>query len=150
MDDLNQLQQEAAAIDAEFIPASESSAADRAIPAMDYHAEAKGLIDFALALFVPLFPTLGMVYTEQARGNLANVSAPLMEKYNWSMGGLFDRWGAEINFAMIAFPIGLQTYQAVKADMAERKKTGSDHEPVQPQGSAMGHPGMAAPEEPIL
>jgi hypothetical protein len=146
MDNLNQLQQEAAAIDAEFIPAGDASAADSAKPAMDYHAEAMGLINFAVTLFVPIFPSLEAIYTEQVRGNLANVSAPLMEKYGFSMGSLFEKWGAEINFAMIALPLGIQTARAVKSDIAASKAAAGQKKQPQ-QGSAMGHPSMAAPEQ---
>ncbi|MBZ0105536.1 MAG: hypothetical protein K8H84_07875 [Sulfuricella denitrificans] len=147
MDDLNQLQNEAAAIDAEFIPAGEESRADQATPVMDYHKEAKGLIDFALSLFVPIFPSLDAIYTEQARMNLANASGPLMEKYDFSLGSLFERWGPEINFAMVAFPLSAQTYKAVKADIEAAKPK---HEQSQQQGSAMGHPSMAQTEEQTL
>lgn len=146
-DELNQLKNEAAAVDAEYIPAGEASAEEQATAALDYRAEAKGLIDFALALFVPLFPSLGAVYSETARVNLANVSAPLMEKYGWNMGSIFENWGAEINFAMIAVPLAIHTNQAIQADMAERRAA-ADKKPEPQQGSAMGHPGMSQPEAP--
>lgn len=145
-DELNQLKNEAEAVDAEFIPAGEAGAAEQATAAMDYRAEAKGLIDFAVTLFVPLFPSLESVYTEPARVNLANVSAPLMEKYGWSMGSIFEKWGAEINFAMIAVPLAIQTNKAITADMAARRAE-ADKKPEQQQGAAMGHPSMAAPEQ---
>lgn len=145
-DEINQLKNEAEAVDAEFIPAGESSSAEQATAALDYRAEAKGLIDFAVTLFVPLFPSLDAVYTEQARGNLANVSAPLMEKYGWSMGSIFEKWGAEINFAMIAVPLAIQTNKAIRADMAERREQADKKQ--EQQGAAMGHPSMAAPEQP--
>lgn len=146
MDEMNQLQQEAAAIDAEFIPAGEESKAEQAAPGMDYNAEALGLINFAVTLFVPIFPSIEKIYTEPARANLANVSAPLMEKYGWSMGSVFEKWGAEINFAMVALPLGAQTYKAISADIAASKEAAAEKK--QQHGSAMVHPSMAAPAEP--
>lgn len=120
MDDLNQLKAEAAEIDAEFIPAGSPESETR--PGMDYLMEARNLIEFAVTLFVPLFPSLANVYTDAAKVALANASAPMMEKYNMSMGGLFEKWGPEINFAMVSFPLGLQTYRAIQADLAERRE----------------------------
>lgn len=84
--------------------------------------EARELIRFGVALFVPLYPSLAAVYTEQRQDQLAAVSAPLMAKYNLSLGAIFERWGAEINFALVAFPLAGETLKAIRADNAERKR----------------------------
>lgn len=120
MDDLNQLKAEAAEIDAEFIPAGSPDPEPAA--GVDYLLEAKNLIEFAVTLFTPLFPSLANVYTEANKAALASASAPMMEKYNLSMGGLFEKFGAEINFAMVSLPLGMQTYRAIQADLAERRE----------------------------
>lgn len=145
-DELNRLKSEAEAVDAEFIPAGEASSAEQAAAGMDYKAEALGLINFAAALFIPLFPSLEPIYTEPTRENLANVSAPLMEKYGWSMGSFFEKWGAEINFAMLAIPLSIATYRAIEADISASQKT----EKPQQQGHSMGHPFMDKAEEQAL
>ena len=44
-----------------------------------------------------------------------------MEKYGLSVGGLFDRWGAEITLAATAFPVALATWQGIKADSQEKR-----------------------------
>lgn len=140
MEDINQLQNEANAIDAEFIPAGDATSSPDE-PAISFTSEARGLIDFAVSLFTPLFPSLAAIYTEPAKASLAGATAPLMEKYNFSMGKLFERWGAEINFAIVAMPLGLQTYQAVKLDIASRKEKAE--QTAKKTGAAMGHPSMA-------
>ena len=45
-----------------------------------------------------------------------------MEKYGLSLGTLFERWGAEINFALVAVPLVGETLKAVKADNQARKE----------------------------
>lgn len=87
---------------------------------IDASQEAREVIRFAATLFFPLYPSLERVYTEQRQEQLAQVSAPLMQKYGLSLGTLFERWGAEINFALVAVPLVGETVKAVKADNQAR------------------------------
>lgn len=80
--------------------------------------EAKNVIAFAVALFVPLYPSLERVFSEGQQERLAAVSVPLMQKYDISLGGIFERWGPEINFALVAVPMAQATVAAVRADKA--------------------------------
>ncbi|HJV86925.1 MAG TPA: hypothetical protein VJ698_15775 [Noviherbaspirillum sp.] len=83
--------------------------------------EAKDLIQFGLSLFTPLYPSLARIYTPEKQQRLAEVTGPLMAKYNLSLGAIFEKWGAEINFAIVALPLAAETAKAIKADNAERK-----------------------------
>ena len=91
--------------------------------AMDAFTEAKSVIAFCVALFVPMYPSLERVYTDDAQDVLARVAVPLMQKYDLSLGGFFEKWGPEINFAIVAFPLGQATLAAVRADNAAREAT---------------------------
>jgi hypothetical protein len=94
--------------------------------AMDAVTEAKSVIAFCVALFVPMYPSLGRVYTEEAQEVLAGVAVPLMQKYDLSLGGFFEKWGPEINFAIVAFPLGQATLAAVRADNAARAEAAKE------------------------
>ncbi|KRB70489.1 hypothetical protein [Noviherbaspirillum sp. Root189] len=89
---------------------------------IDPATEAREVIRFATTLFFPLYPSLERVYTEARQEQLAMVSAPLMQKYGLSMGTIFERWGAEINFALVALPLAKETAAAVKHDNQQRKE----------------------------
>lgn len=89
---------------------------------MDASTEAREVIRFAATLFCPLYPSLARVYTEERQEQLAQVSAPLMQKYGFSLGTLFERWGAEINFAIVALPLAKETAGAIKHDNQVRKE----------------------------
>ncbi|MEC4722946.1 hypothetical protein RY831_27685 [Noviherbaspirillum sp. CPCC 100848] len=83
--------------------------------------EAKDLIQFGLSLFMPLYPSLEVIYTPEKQERLAAVTGPLMAKYNLSLGSIFEKWGAEINFAIVALPLAAETAKAVRADNAARE-----------------------------
>lgn len=89
---------------------------------LDAATEAREVIRFATTLFFPLYPSLARVYTEERQEQLAQVSAPLMQKYGLSLGMLFERWGAEINFAIVALPLAKETASAIKHDNQVRKE----------------------------
>lgn len=112
---------EAAALDAETVaPAAPPPDAAPPAPAVDPTAEAADLIRFAVSLFVPLYPSLERVYSEQAQARLAAAAGPVMAKYGWTMGGLFEKWGPEINLAIVGIPLAIETSKAIRADTADR------------------------------
>lgn len=119
--DIAQLAAEAAAVDAETAPPTLPPAgAEPPALAVDPVAEAADLIRFAVALFVPLYPSLAAVYTEPAQGRLAQAAGPVMAKYGWTMGGLFEKWGPEINLAIVGIPLAIETSKAIRADTVAR------------------------------
>jgi hypothetical protein len=108
-------------IDAEPVEGAQAGGCSGGVP-MDASTEARELIRFATALFFPLYPSLARIYTEPRQEQLAVVSAPLMAKYGLSLGAIFERWGAEINFALVALPLAGETVKAIKADNQARKE----------------------------
>lgn len=85
---------------------------------VDYHQEARDILDFALDSIIPLYPCLESVYTPDKREKLASAAARLMEKYGLTMGDILSKWWPEINFAMVVIPLGMQTVKALKAAKA--------------------------------
>jgi len=145
MDELQQLQSQAAALDAELnTPAAslpppgqtiEPAAVEPA--AVDPLAEARDLIQFSVTLLAPLYPSVERIYTKDTQEKLAKVSAPLMAKYGLTLSGLFEKWGAEINFALVAIPLALETAKGIRADLdavkAEHQKPADASPKNQPE-----------------
>lgn len=113
---------QASEIDAALLPPRpEAEAEEAAGGTVSTITEAGELIKFAVALFVPLYPSIEAIYAAPQQARLAEVAAPLMEKYGVTMGGIFERWGAEINFLIVAGPMAAETARAIRRDNAERK-----------------------------
>lgn len=125
MENIEQLAAQAAALDGAVL-AAENPIVDpdpdpaAAVPP-DALSEARDLIGFGVTLFMPLYPSLAAVYTPDRQEKLAAVSVPLMQKYNLTFSGLFEKWGPEINFVIVAGPIAAETIRACRADNAARK-----------------------------
>lgn len=102
-----------AAADVPAAPGAPAAAAPAApAAALDPHAEAVDLIEFANALLLPLYPSLKAVYTAEVRARLATVSAPLMAKYGMTLGGM----GPEVGFLLAVVPLIQPTIAAIRAD----------------------------------
>jgi hypothetical protein len=131
MTDFNALTSEAAAVDAaadaqtapppEAEPVTGEAQSDQVLSP---EAEARGVIDLALSLAAPFFPSLDKIYTEETKDRLAKSAAPLLVKYNISL--LIAKWKEEIEFAFVAAPLVLQTVRAVQSDRAARAKASAD------------------------
>lgn len=120
--DLQALEAEAAVIDAEgAAPDAPAAAPEPAAVKVDVAAEVAALLATVAGILTPAFPCLANIYTEPTCRKLGEAAAPVMEKYGVSVGGLFDRWGAEITLAAVAFPVVAATVQGVKADLAARR-----------------------------
>lgn len=134
--DLKDLAGEADLIDSQAAPVSAEPAQPAAtVAATDPAAEAGDVIRFGVALFVPLYPSLATVYSDAQQERLAQATAPLLAKYGITMGGLFERWGPEINFLIVAGPLAMETAKAIRLDSAARRakpEPGSKPEPAQP------------------
>lgn len=133
MDPLDALRNEAAAVDSEAAdlntpPAAEVAGAAVAggpgpveTPApVDPVVEVRGWIDMALAAAVPMYPDLDRIYTPDAKDRLAKATAALLAKYNMTTGDLMGKYKEEIEFGLIAIPLGFVTFQVVKASNAKR------------------------------
>jgi hypothetical protein len=111
----------------------------------DYADEARDVIRFALALFVPIYPSLAEVYTKEAREQLAEAAAPVMEKYSVTLGGLKE-W-PEVRLAVVAVPLAVKTFIAVRTDTDARKSEAAKDVTPQPEPAATAEPQPQA--EPI-
>lgn len=137
--ELQRLAAESEIIDAENAPQEIEPPGEPAPPAPSSEDEARDVIGFAVALFVPIYPSLGKVYTPEKQARLAAVAAPLMEKYGITMGGIFAQWGPEINFLMVAAPVAIETAKAIRED---KKPPAPDQKPLQAQHEIEQQPGQ--------
>lgn len=122
-ENLESLAAEAAKLDAAPDAAGPGAAAEPEAPAADVPAEVAALLKTTAAMLTPAFPCLAEIYTDATCRQLGEAAAPVMEKYGVSVGGIFDRWGAEITLAATALPVAAATWKGIKADNAARKAT---------------------------
>jgi hypothetical protein len=83
---------------------------------VDYVGEASEIVELAFDGLSPIWPSLAHVYTPEVRGKIAQRAAPLMEKYGLTFGGMLEKWGAEIMFAVTVVPLIAPTAKAIAAD----------------------------------
>lgn len=108
--------------------------------------EIAAMLSTVALLLAPLYPSVAAIYTPETCKALGDAAAPVLEKYGVSVGGLFDRWGAEITLASVAVPVALQTMQAIRADLKkpEKKSAPAAAEPPPgegiPPGAMILHP----------
>lgn len=124
MDEIKALEGQAAALDAEIIAANAPApGAGAAVgpPPCDPLAEARDLIKFTVTLLSPLYPSIARIYTDATQERLAVVTGPLMAKYGLTLAGLFEKWGPEINFAIVALPLAMETAKGMRADLDAAK-----------------------------
>jgi hypothetical protein len=120
---LESLAAEAGALDAAADAAAPVAAAEPEAPAADVPAEVAALLKTVTGMLTPAFPCLAEIYTDATCRALGEAAAPVMAKYGVSVGGIFDRWGAEITLAAVALPVGAATWKGVKAELAAGKAT---------------------------
>lgn len=130
--ELAQIQAEAAALEPPPAAAGQADAAP-AVP-VDYVAEARGVVDIAAELLATVGPRTEAALTEERRARIAGAAGPLMQKYGLSLGVVFERWGAEINFLFAAVVVGRPIAAAINADLSEsRAEKGAEQRPADPQ-----------------
>jgi len=121
MSELDQLEAAAAVVDAEAVAHDPATAPEQEAVRIDAAAEVAALLQTVAGILSPAFPCLAGIYDESTCRRLGEAAAPVMDKYGLSVGGLFERWGAEITFAAVALPVAIATAQGVKADIAARR-----------------------------
>ncbi|WP_375591972.1 hypothetical protein [Chitiniphilus eburneus] len=120
-DPLAMVEMQAVQIDADIAgnyappPAAEGAADALPLSAVE---EAREVVIFVRELAAPVYPSLRQVYSDETVERIATAAAPLMQKYGVTLGGMFERWGPEIHFAMVMLPVGMQTAAAIRADRA--------------------------------
>ena len=100
---------------AEPIIDEQGNVVEQAAP-VDYVGEASEIVELAYDGLSPIWPSLANVYTPEVRGKIAKRAAPLMEKYGLTFGGMLEKWGAEIMFAVTVVPLIAPTAKAIAAD----------------------------------
>lgn len=118
-DELRQLQAEAIALEP-TTPEAPGESAPAAL-AVDHVAEAKAVIDMGAELLGMVGPKTESALTEDRRQKIANAAGPLMAKYGLTLGVLFERWGAEINFLFALVVVGKPIAAAVISDLDDQK-----------------------------
>lgn len=150
MDELERLQAEAAAIDAETAPTlpapAETGAQEAAAPACNSITEAHALITTVVAIATPAFPWLPKLYTEEQISTLAGAWGPVMDHYGITAGEFLSHPLAQA--AIVTLPVAVQTVQGIKlqrqVEKAEQGKGQGDSQqpaaaaPVPPPGVIQG------------
>ena len=122
MDELAQLENQAAAIDATASAAADpGQVPEKDVTPPDVAAEVAALVKTVADLLTPAFPSLGLIYTPETCDRLGAAAAPVMEKYGWTVGEVFGKWGPEIGLAVAALPVVVATVKAVRHDIEQRR-----------------------------
>lgn len=100
----------------------------------DLAVEIAGLVQAAVGMLAPMFPSLPGIYTPEATQAASVAVAGVCHKHGWMKGGVMGRWGEEIACVAIVGPLAFATYQGVKSDIADRQ-------PVE----RIGGPDLSAP-----
>lgn len=96
--------------------------------AVDYKQDVREVIDFALALFVPMLPSLQVVWTPATCDRLATVWAPVFAKYGWDL-----RAFPELMAAAASVPVLLMSWKAAQHDIAQLKARAAEQEQAKPK-----------------
>lgn len=121
--ELEALQHEAVAVDAENAPPTVDPVAAEPAQPVNEAAEIVGLLTILAGLFTPVFPSLSKIYTPETVQSLADAAVPVMNKHGWTTGEFMGKWAAELALAAVAVPVALATVQGVRADIAAAKAT---------------------------
>lgn len=82
------------------------------------------LIMFA-SMAKPILPSLATVYTKETTAAAGEAIAALCAKYGWAENGLMGEWGEEVAAAVVLVPLAIATFNGVKADISENKRSSS-------------------------
>lgn len=115
-------------------PGAEVEAQEQQAPQVDLAKEIAGLVQAAVGMLAPMFPSLPGIYTPEATQAASMAVAGVCNKHGWMQGGMMGRYGEEIACVMIVGPLAFATYQGVKSDIADRQ-------PVE----RIGGPDLSAP-----
>nr|WP_315540539.1 hypothetical protein [uncultured Comamonas sp.] len=104
------------------VPGQEESEGEQEVAAVpDLAQELAGIVQAAVGMLAPMFPSLPGIYTPEATQAAAAATAAVCRKHGWMQGGMMGRWGEEIACAVIVGPLAFATYHGVKADIAARQ-----------------------------
>jgi hypothetical protein len=121
-DALAHIEQQAGALDFEIGGMAGAGGVPDVVHLDDIHVnEAKMLFTVAREALGGFYPSLNKIYTDERIERIAVAAGPLLAKYNLTSGGILEKWGAEIGFAVVALPIAQETIKGVKHDRAVAK-----------------------------
>lgn len=137
-DELALLESQAAAIDGQAAATEPGAAGPEVdVTPVDNAAEVAGLLKAVADLFIPLFPSLATVYTDETCAAIGAKAAPVLEKYDLNVGGLFGKYGEEIMLGAALFPVAVATVKGIRHDIDAR-----NNPPPQPGAYAQERAGQ--------
>jgi len=116
----------------------------------NYAAEARDAVDFFGEFLGSLFPSVRKLWDQDTRARLAEVTAPVLQKYGITMEWL----GPELLLAAVAVPLATKTYQAVRDDVAAAKRPQQQEkaarQPAAAPGGVVHVPVETAAQQPVV
>jgi hypothetical protein len=92
-----------------------------AAPPPDLAGELAGLVQAAVGMLAPMFPSLPGIYTPESTQAAAGAVAAVCQKHGWMQNGLMGRYGEEIACVAVVGPLAFATYKGMQQDLAARK-----------------------------
>lgn len=152
MSDADGIDREVAASSPAAVAESEAALATASMSDMNA-AGIAGVLEMALPLITPLYPSLESVYTPDVRAQVAAAMGPLLAKYGVNLSEMGGKYREEITAAFVCVPVAVATYKGIKADIESRAKQPTLHtQPAAPAlpDAAGNKPGDFGYREPAL
>lgn len=102
-------------------PGTEIEGQEQQAQGVDLAQEIAGLVQAAVGMLAPAFPSLPGIYTPEATQAASMAVAGVCNKHGWLQGGMMGRYGEELACALIVGPLAIATFKGVKADIAARQ-----------------------------
>lgn len=99
--------------------------APAAAGAVDYQGAAVDLVEFAGALFFPIYPSLAAIYDQPTRARIAEPLGQVFQKYRVDLGAL----GCELTLAIVLLPTIAPAAAAIQKDRTAKKGSGNGQTP---------------------
>jgi hypothetical protein len=92
----------------------------------DLAGEIAGIVNAAVGMLAPMFPSLPGIYTPESTQAAAGAVAAVCHKHGWMQNGLMGRYGEEIACVAIVGPLAFATYKGMQQDLENRQPPGHD------------------------
>lgn len=112
-------------------------------PPRDYMIEAAGAVDTFAALAVGYAPKAADLWDTEAKNRITAALAPVMEKYNFSLGAL----PPELTLLIVAGPVLYQTSRVIASQMADQRAKAKPPAVAKPADPHAGQLGTQRPNE---
>lgn len=84
-------------------------------------AEISGLLTMFVGMTKPIFPSLGIIYTEEVIKTVGESLEPVCVKHGWLSGGIGGAYGEELLAICVVGPLAFATYNGMKSDIEAKK-----------------------------